>query len=170
MKALSGVEREWSGARPVPPPTAPSTGRPLLAAGGRIGAVVSKRPTGDSCADKRPHVPSGPRHCDSSAEPDGNNLTTTPGGWLLKITVSSPPAVAHWENQWQLLGPLMSFDPASCTWSTVLGAFDPAALSVLESCFTAARDYRADVHMEAVPAPDQWLGPVFVRPPNGTAP
>jgi hypothetical protein len=51
----------------------------------------------------------------------------------------------------------MSFDPASCAWSTPLGAIDPAALNVLERCFTSARDYRADVQMEAVPA-HQWLG------------
>lgn len=48
----------------------------------------------------------------------------------------------------------------------MLGAIDPATLSVLESSVTAAREYRADVQMEAVPAPDQWPGPVFAHPPT----
>ncbi|WP_369029591.1 MULTISPECIES: hypothetical protein [Streptomyces] len=40
------------------------------------------------------------------------------------------------------------------------------ATAVLESCVTAAREYSADVQMEAVPAPDRWPGPVFAYPPT----
>ncbi len=114
---------------------------------------MSRQPTADAYADDRPRVPYGPGHHDSAVEPDEDNPTTTHGRWLLKITVSSPPAVGHWENQWRQLHTLMSFDRASCTWSTVLGAIEPAALKVLESCLASARDDGAHVRMEAVPAP-----------------
>ncbi len=113
---------------------------------------MSRQPTADAYADDRPRVPYGPGHHDSAVEPDEDSPTTTHGRWLLKITVS-PPAVGHWENQWRQLHTLMSFDRASCTWSTVLGAIEPAVLKALESCLASARDDGAHVRVEAVPAP-----------------
>lgn len=78
MKALSGVDRQWAGAPAVPPSTAPRTGRLHLAVGGRIGEVVSKRPSGDSCVDNRSRVPSGARHHGSSVEPNGDGPGARP--------------------------------------------------------------------------------------------
>jgi hypothetical protein len=115
--------------------------------GGRIGEVVSREPAGDSCAD------------------DGARVLSE--RWVLKITISVPPDVTDWGKQWQLLRPTASFDQKTCTWSTMLGAIDPAALTVLQSCLTVAREYRAPVQVEVIPAPDQWLGPVFDALPEG---
>ncbi|CAM5720122.1 hypothetical protein GCM10010390_90410 [Streptomyces mordarskii] len=53
MKALSGIERKWSGAPAIPRPAAPSASRPYLAVGGRIGEVVSKPSASASAADER---------------------------------------------------------------------------------------------------------------------
>lgn len=51
MKALSGIERKWSGAPAVPRPAAPSASRRYLAVGGRIGEVVSRPSASASVAD-----------------------------------------------------------------------------------------------------------------------
>ncbi|MER5427519.1 hypothetical protein [Streptomyces sp. NPDC002588] len=146
MRALSGVQREWSGAPAVPRPSAPSAGRALRVAGGRIGEVVSRE------------------------QPEGGLGRSEPGGWVLRVTISAPPSVAHLEKQRKLLNPLTSFDPGTRTWSVMLGAVDPAALLVLRSCLTAARDYRARVQIDPVPAPDRWDGPVLARPSDDGVP
>lgn len=52
MKALSGIERKWSGAPALPRPAAPSASRRYLAVGGRIGEVVSKPFASASVADE----------------------------------------------------------------------------------------------------------------------
>ncbi|MGV9915070.1 hypothetical protein [Streptomyces tendae] len=159
MKALSGVERKWSGAPAVPPPAPRPAGRPLLAAGGRIGSVVPGQ-----AANPAP-VPPGPRRPD--AGPSADNTAAGPGGWLLGLAVGVPSTVAHAESQARLLRPHMSFDPASRAWTAVLGSLDAVGLSVLQACFTAARDHGADVRVQAVPAPAGWRGRVFDRAPGG---
>ncbi|MFE7440919.1 hypothetical protein ACFU7X_10705 [Streptomyces chartreusis] len=83
-------------------------------------------------------------------------------GWLIEITIQA----AHgddktWTQQLDVLRSVATYDRATQTWSTRIGALDARALGKLQALFDAARRFGTQIHIEAAPVPTGWAGPSF---------
>ncbi|MGW4784967.1 hypothetical protein [Streptomyces sp. NPDC004230] len=82
--------------------------------------------------------------------------------WVLEIAVTAAPATdARWHRQLDQIRPLATYQPATRTWCTLIGALDLVGIGVLQSLFDVSHAFGTQVRLTPVAAPAQWSGPVF---------